>query len=91
MRIEIDEAYHVIKAYVNNEYVDIRLWQPYSFDITDYVKRGINKIRIECGNLYSTSLLHYKNKTRWQTGIHRSNPIDSCRSGIYGKVKIVCR
>lgn len=91
VRMEIDEAYHVIKAYVNNEYIDIRLWQPYSFDITDYVKRGINKIRIECGNLYSASLLHYKNKTRWQTGIHRSNPIDSCRSGIYGKVKFVCR
>lgn len=85
----IEEAYHVIKLYVNDKYVDIKMWQPYSFDITDYVISGINKIRIECGNLFSNSLKHYKDKKSWQTAIHRTNPIDSYKSGIYGDVKVV--
>lgn len=85
----IEEAYHVVKLYVNDKYVDIKLWQPYSFDITDFVVTGKNKIRIECGNLFSNSLKHYKDKTRWQTAIHRTNPIDSYKSGIYGEVKVV--
>lgn len=85
----IEEAYHVVKLYVNDKYVDIKLWQSYSFDITDFVVTGKNKIRIECGNLFSNSLKHYKDKTRWQTAIHRTNPIDSYKSGIYGEVKVV--
>lgn len=84
--LELGEVYHTAKVFVNDSYVDMKLWKPYAFDITKYLKNGENKIRIECGNLLSTGLPVFEYKDRWQTGIHRTNPIDSVKSGIIGNV-----
>jgi beta-galactosidase/beta-glucuronidase len=40
------------EVWVNDQLVGARLWSPFTFDITKYVRPGNNKIRIRVGNLY---------------------------------------
>ena len=87
--LEIPEVYHIAKVYVNGKFAGIKMWQPYRFDITEFAVNGSNTIEILCGNLLSDSLPYEKYGERWQRGIHRTNPIDSYRSGIFGDVKII--
>lgn len=87
--LELGEVYHVAEVFVNGASVGARLWEPYNFDISSFLIKGKNTIKIKVGGLLPSCLKEYG--MRWQTGIHRQNPIESYRSGICGKpaIKII--
>lgn len=68
----IDNVYHIGEVYINGESCGCRMWKPYKWDISKFLKKGENSIEIKIGNLMCSSLKEYNNK--WQTGIHSPLP-----------------
>ena len=50
-KVAFFKAYDFASIYCNDKYVDTRLWQPFEFDITSFLKLGENIVRIEISNV----------------------------------------
>ncbi len=57
--LELDEVHDCCRVLVNGEEVEIRMWEPWSADISDHVKPGRNEITVEVAN--SATNLYDKN------------------------------
>jgi hypothetical protein len=56
---EMDEVHDCCRVLVNGEEVEVRMWEPWSVDISDHVKPGRNEITVEVAN--SATNLYDKN------------------------------
>lgn len=84
--LSTDSIYHIAEVFINGKSAGARLWKPYTWDISELVCEGENTVEIAVGNLVCSSLKEYGDK--WQTGIHRRNPLNSYKSGIDGEVNL---
>jgi hypothetical protein len=48
--LDLGEVHHVAEVFVNEEPVGVRLWSPFTFDISERIKRGDNRVRVSVGN-----------------------------------------
>ena len=53
--LDLGTVLHMAQLWVNGREVGKRLWPPYCFDITDFVKNGSNNIHLRVGNLIGNS------------------------------------
>lgn len=51
----------VAAVYVNGQEVDCRLWAPYNVDITNYIKKGANKIEIRVTSTLGNKFMKTRN------------------------------
>lgn len=58
-KIAFSKVYDFASLYCNDKYVATRLWQPYEFDITSFLKNEENVIRIEISSVKANA---YENK-----------------------------
>jgi hypothetical protein len=80
------------EVFVNDRLVGSRLWAPFTFDITSFVRPGRNKIKVKVGNLYlneasvneDMNLYMYK-KIRAASGMNKPNRKDF-DAGLFGPV-----
>jgi hypothetical protein len=80
------------EVFVNDRLVGSRLWPPFTFDITRFVRQGSNNIKIKVGNLYlneasvneDLNLFMYK-KIRAAAGMNKPNRKDF-DAGLLGPV-----
>jgi hypothetical protein len=56
--LDLGEVYYTAKVFINGNAVGKRIWKPFRFDITDYVKNGENvlEIRVKASD-YNTKVL----------------------------------
>jgi len=88
--LNLGTVFYMAEVWINGNNAGSRLWRPFSFDISDYVKEGDNKIRIRVGNLVvnEMSLINdvEESITFWgRTGIPLLKDLDA---GLFGPVKI---
>ena len=50
MTLDLGNVGETAELYLNGEYVGVRLFPPYSFDVTDKIRNGINSIRVIVAN-----------------------------------------
>ncbi len=44
--LDLGEVGEAVRLYINNQYVEFKLSPPYSFDISDFIVDGKNKIKV---------------------------------------------
>ncbi len=65
IRLNLGKVSEIAYLFVNGKDVGVKMWPPYVFDILDYVKPGINNIRVEVTN----SLANRINKAHLESGL----------------------
>ncbi|WP_282936432.1 glycosylhydrolase-like jelly roll fold domain-containing protein [Paenibacillus sp. RC67] len=48
--LDLGEAYEMAEVWVNEQFVGVRMWHPYTFNIESFVKPGDNELRIAVTN-----------------------------------------
>jgi hypothetical protein len=90
--LDLGKVSFMVEVFVNDRLVGSRLWAPFTFDITKFVRQGTNKIKIKVGNLYlnaasvneDLNLFMYK-KVRAAAGMNKPNRKDF-NAGLLGPV-----
>ncbi|RLD97587.1 MAG: hypothetical protein DRJ13_12085 [Bacteroidetes bacterium] len=88
--LDLGRVSYLAEVWINGYHAGSRLWRPFTFDISDYVKEGENEIRIRVGNLVvnEMSLINDVEESIivWgRTGIPLLKDLDA---GLFGPVKI---
>jgi len=88
--LDLGRVSYLAEVWINGQHAGSRLWRPFTFDISDYVKEGENEIRIRVGNLVvnEMSLINDVEESIivWgRTGIPLLKDLDA---GLFGPVKI---
>jgi hypothetical protein len=73
IELDLGKVYEVAEVWVNGKKVAVSWYPPYKVDITGYLKRGTNKLRVDVTNILKNYL----------TEVEYSHP-----SGLLGPVKI---
>jgi hypothetical protein len=90
--IDLGKVLHMAEVWINGQWAGERLWPPFQFDVTPYIKSGKNKIRVRVGNLMVNEMglkddLDLLRHWGWS-----GTPPDSCfDAGLFGPVKIVSK
>jgi len=50
VKLELEEAYEIVKVFINEKQVGLKMWGPYIFNLSGYVRSGLNSLRIEVTN-----------------------------------------
>lgn len=58
--LELGNACELVRLYVNNAVAGVKMWAPYTFDITEYVKQGDNSVRVEVTNSIANKICKAK-------------------------------
>jgi len=58
--LDLGQVHELARLTVNNQIVGVRMWAPYHFDITAYVRSGINSLKLEIDNSMANRLSHAK-------------------------------
>ncbi|HEX8547717.1 MAG TPA: glycosyl hydrolase [Cytophagaceae bacterium] len=52
IQMDLGNITFMAEVWINDSLVGSRLWSPFTFDVTKYVREGSNKVKIKIGNLY---------------------------------------
>ena len=93
MILELGDVRHTAEVFVNNRRVGARLWAPYEFDISPYVQKGLNSLRVRVSNLLANEMRWKRDETRmgdpWHRYWHEDNiEPEALVSGLLGPVKV---
>jgi len=88
--LDLGSVQYMAEVWINGENAGSRLWRPFRYDISGYIREGENSIRIRVGNLVHNEMclindveesIHFWGKT----GIPLLEDLDA---GLFGPVKI---
>jgi hypothetical protein len=88
--LDLGSVLYMAEVWINGKNAGSRLWRPFSYDISEFIKKGENSIRIRVGNLVHNemSLINDVKESInfWgKTGIPLLEDLDA---GLFGPVKI---
>jgi hypothetical protein len=63
--VDFGEVHEIAELYVNDNYVGVKMWSPYRFDITNYIVRGENRIELKVTNTLANKI----EKTSIESGL----------------------
>ncbi len=99
LTLDLGEVGHMAEVWLNGELVGSRVWRPYVFDITPYVKAGENSLRIRVTNTLANQMASEDvnqeiERRGWSNSYYKKAlPFDRetsiQRSGLMGPVKII--
>ncbi|HPS54847.1 MAG TPA: glycosyl hydrolase [Sedimentisphaerales bacterium] len=85
--LDLGKVYYTAELWINDKKVGEKIWPPFEFDITDYVKNGSNKLFVRIGNTIYNTMRQYKGMNNacldW-TVVTEEEKI----SGLFGPVAI---
>ena len=90
LQLDLGEVLYMAEVWVNGQKVGERLWQPFTFDISEFVHSGKNELRIRIGNLAvnEIGLKDDLNELRhW--GWTGTPPDSAFDAGLFGPVRII--
>ena len=76
--LEIDDVFETAEVLLNDSSCGVRICKPYRFDLSKYIKQGVNTLSIRVTNTLGTKI---------RDGFSHYLPIEPF--GIYGDVKIL--
>ena len=91
--LDLGDVRHHAEVFVNNRRVDVRLWPPYSFDLSGFVQTGSNSLRVRVSNLYANEMRWKRDESKmgdaWHRYWHEDNiEAESLVSGLLGPVQL---
>ncbi|MBL7111057.1 MAG: hypothetical protein ISS19_03865 [Bacteroidales bacterium] len=88
--LELGKVLYVAEVWVNNKRTGARLWEPFHFDISSFVKAGENSLRIRIGNLVvnEMSLINDTDESVSFWGFSGIPDLEDLDAGLFGPVKI---
>ncbi len=91
--LDLGDVRHHAEVFVNNRRVDVRLWPPYSFDLSGFVQTGSNNLRVRVSNLYANEMRWKRDESKmgdpWHRYWHEDNiEAESLVSGLLGPVQL---
>ncbi len=78
--LELENAYEIVEVLLNQESVGVRICKPYCFDVSEYLRVGINELVIEVTNTLGTQV---------RDGCSHYLPIEPF--GIEGQVRLLVK
>ena len=87
--LDLGKVNFTAEVWINGKKVGEKIWPPFEFDITDYVKNGSNKVFIRTGNtLYNTMRQYEGNKKSQLLLGWMELTDDEKKSGLFGPVTV---
>jgi len=89
-RLELGEVLYMAEVWINDKRIGARLWEPFYFDISRYVKEGKNTLRIRVGNLIvnEMSLIHDRDESISFWGFSGIPDKEDLEAGLFGPVTL---
>jgi len=87
--LDLGKVKYMDEVYINNKTVGARLWSPYSFDLSNELKKGNNRIKVRIGNLMVNhmAMMDDMHQLRtWSWGFSPEPDLDHFGSGLRGTV-----
>jgi hypothetical protein len=81
--LDLSRVRGTVEARVNDRSAGIRVLSPYTFDITDHVRAGKNKLELIVTNTLANFLSTWSPTTWWSP--------DQLECGVYGPVEVRCQ
>lgn len=77
--IDLGEVYEVAEIWLNDENIGVRICPPYKFDVTKYLRKGTNHLKVEVTNTL------VKDQQDFLSQLLIQEP-----TGLMGPVNIIC-
>lgn len=61
--LDLGEVHEIVRLYINGHDAGVRMWKPYVFDITRWMKSGVNTVRAEVTNSMANKISGAKLKS----------------------------
>lgn len=88
--LDLGNVKYMAEVFVNDKSVGARLWPPFTFDISNELAKGENKIRIRIGNLMVGEMWIKEDMSQLRTWGWRGRPdFDKYDAGLSGPVKLL--
>ena len=88
--IDLGSVKYMAEVFVNNKSIGDRLWPPFVFDISKYLQKGENKIRVRVGNLMVNEMWLKSDMGKLRTwGWVGAPDFDKYDAGLFGPVKLI--
>ena len=89
MILDLGEAKHMAEVWINGKLVGARLWPSFKFEISDFVQKGENNIKVRIGNLICNGMQQDIDRglTRKGWGWDNLKPEDF-DAGLFGPVVV---
>jgi hypothetical protein len=90
MILDLGEVKYMAEVFVNDQSVGCRLWKPFRFDISKYVRSGRNTIKVRVGNLIANHMWMLDDMSQLRTWGWRGTPdLLQCDAGLFGPVRVM--
>ena len=91
--LDLGDVRHNAEVFVNNRRVGVRIWPPYEFDLTKYVQKGSNSLRVRISNLLASEMRWKRDESLmsdpWHRYWHEDNiEKEALVSGLLGPVRV---
>ncbi|WP_108424485.1 glycosyl hydrolase [Flagellimonas amoyensis] len=87
--IDLGDVKYVAEVFINDTSVGSRMWTPFNFNISNYLKKGKNQIRIRVGNLMVNEIWKFYDlgelRTWGWTGVPDYKDYDA---GLFGPITL---
>lgn len=88
--IDLGKVLHMAEVWLNDSRVDARLWPPFTFDASDFVRPGRNRLKVRVGNLMVNEMGLQDDLGQLRHWGWRGTPPDSCfDAGLFGPVRVL--
>ncbi|MCD4734843.1 MAG: hypothetical protein K8R53_02245, partial [Bacteroidales bacterium] len=92
LQLDLGEVLYMAEVWVNDQKVGNRLWQPFTFDISEFVHTGKNELRIRIGNLVVNEIGLKDDLNELRHWGWTGTPADSAfNAGLFGPVRILIK
>jgi hypothetical protein len=48
--LDLGSVYHIAEIMINGRSAGVKMWSPYIFDITDFIRKGENRLKVHVTN-----------------------------------------
>ena len=87
--LEITDAYEGVEVFVNGESLGIQIIPTFRYDLTPYLRAGMNQIRIEVATTLEREAADFPNPWALALGAGKEGPKITTPSGINGNVQLI--
>lgn len=88
--LDLGDVRYTAEVWLNDSLVGAKIWPPFLFDVTGYIRQGQNKLRVRIGNLMTGEMRLYQDLNQinfWGgSGIPQKNAYDA---GFFSEIRLL--
>jgi len=91
--LKLGEVKYMAEVYINGKKAGEKLWPPFDFDVTGYLKSGENTIKVKIGNLLCNAIYQFADEKKTPDNewgwISNKPEVSDFNAGLFGPVTLV--